>query len=49
MTVDFLGRDGAVLFSETANVGPIAPKAKKEFRIHNAKTGVFGYRYKPIL
>jgi tetratricopeptide (TPR) repeat protein len=49
LTVDFLGSDGSVLFTETANVGPVAPKAKKEFRIHNAKTGVYGYRYKPIL
>jgi tetratricopeptide (TPR) repeat protein len=50
MSVDFLGTDGNVLFSETATVGPVAPKAKKEFKIHNAKTDVkvAGYRYKPL-
>ena len=48
LSVDFLAPDGSVLFTETANVGPVAPKGKKEFRIHNAKTGVAGYRYKPI-
>jgi tetratricopeptide (TPR) repeat protein len=49
MSVDFLGPKGEVLFTETATVGPVAPKAKKEFRLKNAKTGVAGYRYKPII
>ena len=49
MSVDFLGPAGEVLFTETATVGPVAPKAKKEFRIKNAKTGVAGYRYKPLI
>ncbi|HEX6576699.1 MAG TPA: hypothetical protein VF042_17145 [Gemmatimonadaceae bacterium] len=49
LAVEFLAADGTVLFTETATVGPVAPKAKKEFRIHNAKTGVAGYRYKPLI
>ena len=50
MVVEFLAPDGSVAFTETANVGPVAPKAKKEFRIHNAKKDVkvAGYRYKPL-
>lgn len=49
LAVDFLGPDGNVLFTETANVGPVPPKGSKEFRIKNAKTGVAGYRYKPLI
>lgn len=48
LNLEFLGPAGEVLFTETATVGPVAPKARKEFRIRNAKTGVAGYRYKPI-
>ena len=50
MSVDFLGQDGGVLFTETASVGPVSPKQKKEFKIHNAKQDVkvVGYRYKPL-
>ena len=48
MTVEFLGMDGSVLFTETQTVGPIAPKAKGQFKLHNAKQGVAGYRYKPL-
>jgi tetratricopeptide (TPR) repeat protein len=49
IALEFLGTNGEVLFTETATVGPVAPKGKKEFRIKNAKTGVAGYRYKPIV
>jgi tetratricopeptide (TPR) repeat protein len=48
LNIEFLSPTGEVLFTETANVGPVAPKAKKEFRVKNAKTGVAGYRYKPL-
>ena len=48
LAVDFLDANGAVLFTETATVGPVAPKASKEFKIKSSKTGVAGYRYKPI-
>ncbi len=50
MTVEFLGAGGAVLFTETQSVGPVAPKATKEFTLKNARReGVVGYRYKPII
>jgi tetratricopeptide (TPR) repeat protein len=48
LAIEFLGSNGQVLFSETANVGPVAKGASKEFRIKSATTGVVGYRYKPI-
>lgn len=49
LVVDFLGKNGETLFTETQTVGPVAPKKSVEFRIKNAKTGVVGYRYKPIV
>jgi hypothetical protein len=49
MNVEFLSPAGEVVATETTTVGPVAPKAKKEFRIKNAKTGVAGYRYKPLI
>jgi tetratricopeptide (TPR) repeat protein len=48
LNFEFLGEDGSVLFTESQTVGPVAPKATKEFRITNSKTGVVGYRYKPL-
>jgi tetratricopeptide (TPR) repeat protein len=48
LTVEFLGPNGDVVGTETASVGPVAPKGKKEFKIKSAKTGVAGYRYKPL-
>lgn len=49
LVVDFLDAKGTVLFTETATVGPVTPKATKDFRIRNAKTGVAAYRYKPVI
>jgi tetratricopeptide (TPR) repeat protein len=49
LSIDFLGSKGETLFTETTTVGPIAPKGTKDFRIKNPKTGVAGYRYKPII
>ena len=49
LAVEFLGSNGEVIGTETANVGPVAPKGKQTFRIKSAKTGVAGYRYKPIV
>jgi len=49
LSIDFLGPKGEVLFTETKSVGPVAPKATGEFRIKNPKTGVAGYRYKPLI
>jgi tetratricopeptide (TPR) repeat protein len=48
LTVDFLDKTGAVVSTETATVGPVAPKEKKAFRITTQKGGIYGYRYKPL-
>jgi tetratricopeptide (TPR) repeat protein len=48
LAIELLGANGEVIYTETANVGPVAPKATKEFRIKTDKTGVAGYRYKPL-
>jgi hypothetical protein len=48
LVVEFLDRAGNVLFSETANVGPVPPKSAREFTIKTSKGGVSGFRYKPI-
>jgi hypothetical protein len=48
LVVDFLDRAGNVLFTETANVGPVAPKATRDFTIRTNKGGVSGFRYKPV-
>jgi Putative Zn-dependent protease, contains TPR repeats len=48
LAVDFLGKNGEVLFTETQTVGPVAPKSSKEFRLKSPKTGVYGYKYKAL-
>jgi tetratricopeptide (TPR) repeat protein len=48
LNIDFLDKSGNVVSSETATVGPVAPKAKQTFRITSPKGGVYGYRYKPV-
>ena len=48
LSVDFLGKNGEVLFTESQTVGPVAPKASKEFRLKSPKTGVYGYKYKAL-
>jgi tetratricopeptide (TPR) repeat protein len=48
LAVDFLGKNGEVLFTETQTVGPVAPKGSKEFRLKSTKTGVYGYKYKAL-
>ena len=49
LVFEFLDSKGGVLFTETTSVGPVAPKGTKDFTIKNAKQGVAGYRYKPII
>ncbi len=49
LAVEFLGPSGNVLDTQTANVGPVSPKASQPFRIKSTKTGVAGYRYKPVI
>jgi len=48
LSVDFLDKSGAVTSTETATVGPVAPKSTGKFRITSPKGGVYGYRYKPL-
>lgn len=48
LVVEFLGSNGEVIATETASVGPVAPKKSQTFKLKNAKTGVAGYRYKPV-
>ncbi len=48
-SVEFLDKSGQVLATETASVGPVAPKGSKEFKITSAKGGVAAFRYKPLL
>jgi tetratricopeptide (TPR) repeat protein len=49
LSVDFLDKSGAVIDTQTATVGPVAPKAKGEFKLTSTKGGAFGYRYKPLM
>jgi len=48
VNVEFLDKSGTVVSTETATVGPVAPKKSSPFKITSAKGGVYGYRYKPI-
>ncbi len=48
IAIELLSSTGQVVHTETANVGPVAAKATGEFRIKTDKTGVAGYRYKPL-
>lgn len=48
LSVDFLDKSGTVVSTETATVGPVAPKSTGKFRITTPKGGVYGYKYKPL-
>ena len=48
LSVDLLDKNGAVVGTETASVGPVAPKSSGTFRINSTKGGVYGYSYKPV-
>jgi hypothetical protein len=48
LSVDLLDKNGTVVGTETATVGPVAPKSTGTFRINSTKGGVYGYRYKPV-
>ena len=45
---EFLDKDGKVVATQTINVGPVAPKEKKEFTVKVEQTGIVSYRY-PLL
>ena len=49
LSVDFLDKSGQVVATETTSVGPVAPKATKEFKIKSTKGGVTAFRYKPVI
>jgi tetratricopeptide (TPR) repeat protein len=48
LSFDLLDKSGNVIGTETASVGPVAPKSTGTFKITSLKGGAFGYRYKPI-
>lgn len=48
MNVELLDKAGTVISTETATVGPVAPKKSGTFKITSAKGGAYGYRYKPV-
>jgi tetratricopeptide (TPR) repeat protein len=48
VTFEFLDKNGNVVATETATVGPVAPKSSGTFKVRSATGGVYGYRYKPL-
>jgi tetratricopeptide (TPR) repeat protein len=48
VSVEILDKAGTVISTETATVGPVAPKKSGTFKITTAKGGAYGYRYKPV-
>lgn len=49
ISIEFLDRTGKVVSTKDTTVGPVAPRATKEFRISIPTGGITGYRYKPII
>lgn len=45
LAVDFLDKNGAVVASKTATVGPVAPNAEASFKIEVQGAGISGFRY----
>jgi Tfp pilus assembly protein PilF len=48
VNVELLDKNGTVVDTQTATVGPVSPKSTGKFKVTSAKGGVFGYRYKPL-
>jgi tetratricopeptide (TPR) repeat protein len=48
LSIDLVDKSGNVVTTETATVGPVAPKSTGNFKITTAKGGIYGYRYKPL-
>lgn len=48
LSLDLLDKAGNVIDTQTATIGPVAPKSSQTFRITSAKGGAYGYRYKPL-
>jgi tetratricopeptide (TPR) repeat protein len=45
---EFLDKNGNVVASQTANVGPVAPKESKPFSVTVEQTGIVAFRYAPL-
>ena len=48
LAVEFLDKNGTVVASKTASVGPVAPKAQGSFKIQVQGTGIAAFRYTPL-
>jgi tetratricopeptide (TPR) repeat protein len=48
MNIDFLDKSGAVINSQTANVGPVAAKDSGTFTVTAPVAGIVAFRYKPL-
>jgi tetratricopeptide (TPR) repeat protein len=48
VSFEILDKSGTVISTETASVGPVAPKKSGTFKITSAKGGAYGYRYQPV-
>jgi hypothetical protein len=48
LQVEFLGKDGSAVGTQSVTIGPVAPKASMPFTAKATAHGVVGYRYAPI-
>ena len=48
VSIELLDKNGTVVDTQTATVGPVSPKSTGKFKVTSAKGGVYGYRYKPL-
>jgi tetratricopeptide (TPR) repeat protein len=48
VSVELLDKNGTVVDTQTASVGPVSPKSTGRFKVSSAKGGVYGFRYKPL-
>ena len=48
MTVQFLDKTGNVVATQSANVGPVAPKAKTNFKVDATGANIVAFRYQPL-
>jgi tetratricopeptide (TPR) repeat protein len=48
VNIELLDKNGTVVDTQTATVGPVSPKSTGKFKVTSPKGGVYGYRYKPL-
>lgn len=48
LKIDFLDKSGNVVATQTANVGPVAPKASQPFTVSAEQSGIVAYRSAPL-